>query len=76
MPKANLELKSLRVKHDMSQEATAQLLEMTVTTYNRKENGLREFTVNEAGKLAELFNVTIEAIFFNDEVTKMTTNTA
>lgn len=76
MPKVNLELKSLRVKHGLSQEETAKLLGITTATYNRKENGSRKFSVDEAGKLADIFNATVEEIFFTNEVTKLITNTA
>lgn len=76
MSKINFELKSLRVKHGLSQEDTAKLLGIAVATYNRKENGNRKFSIDEAGKLAEIFNTTVEEIFFTDRVTKYITNTA
>lgn len=76
MPKVNLELKSLRVKHGLSQEDTAKLLGITSSTYNRKENGSRKFYVDEAGKLADIFNTTVEEIFFANKVTKRITNSA
>jgi putative transcriptional regulator len=74
--KINHQLKALRAKHDLSQEEIGELIGMTVTTYNRKENGLREFTLSEAGKLSDLFGVKIEQIFFVDEVTKPITCSA
>lgn len=76
MTKVNLELKSLRVKHGLSQKDTAKLLGITVATYNRKENGNRRFTVDEAIKLSKIFNTSIEEIFFTNRVTKKITNTA
>lgn len=59
----NYKLKLLRSKNDISQKKLADMLNMTVSAYNRKECGTRSFTINEAGKLAKFFNTTIEEIF-------------
>lgn len=59
------ELKILRCKNSMSQADVAEKLNITKSTYNRKENGLRNFTVHEALSLARLFNVQVEEIFLN-----------
>lgn len=60
----NYKLKLLRSKNDISQKQIADMLNMTVSAYNRKERGTRSFTISEAGKLAKFFNTTIEEIFF------------
>lgn len=36
---------------------------MTVPAYSRKENGQRSFTIDEAAKLANFFNMSIEELF-------------
>ncbi|MBE6064458.1 helix-turn-helix transcriptional regulator [Clostridium sporogenes] len=62
--KVNYELKALRARNDISQKKMANILHMTVSTYSRKENGVREFTIEEGKILASFFNTTIENIFF------------
>lgn len=57
-------LKGLRAKRGITQEQMAEVLEITSSTYNRKENGLREFTIEEAKKISEFFGESIEEIFF------------
>lgn len=61
-------LKSLRYKYNLSQRRVAQLLNITVSSYSRKENGQRSFTLDEAYKLAIYFHTTIENIFFSKDV--------
>lgn len=59
----NNKLKFLRSKNNISQKRLADMLNMTISAYNRKELGTRSFTISEAGKLAGFFNTTIEEIF-------------
>ena len=59
----NYNLKSLRAKNNMNQIEMAIILDMTPTTYNRKENGFRAFTLEEAFNISKHFKVTIEEIF-------------
>lgn len=66
MKNPNFSLKSLRVKHQYTQQYVAKILEIAETTYNRKENGVTDFTVAEAKKLARLFKVSPMDIFFNN----------
>lgn len=66
----NYELKALRARKNISQQEMANLLRMTVSTYNRKENGVRNFTIDEAKLLAGFFKTSIEQIFFIESVTK------
>ncbi|MBK1811564.1 helix-turn-helix transcriptional regulator [Clostridium sp. YIM B02505] len=72
MNKYNSELKYLRTKFGYSQKHMADIIGTTPATYNRKENGLRNFTVSEAIAIATIFNEAIEKIFCN-EVTKNAT---
>ncbi|MHB9924951.1 transcriptional regulator [Clostridium botulinum] len=73
MPKSNINLKILRLKYNLSQKDAAKLLGITTSAYNRKENGIRSFSVDEAGILAKAFSTTVDEIFFTDYVTKIIT---
>jgi len=68
--KYNLKLKVLRLEHNLKQADMAKLLKISETTYNRKENGITEFTESEIKKICEIFNKKPEEIFFKDEFTK------
>ena len=61
-------LKSLRAEHDFNQQDMAEFLGIRRTTYHNKETGKNDFTVSEAKQLAELFNSSIDDIFFTDRV--------
>lgn len=60
-------LKSLRAMKGLTQRDMAEILNMTVQTYNRKELGQREFTLEESKVIANIFGKTIEEIFFNQQ---------
>ncbi len=68
--KPNFILKALRIRNQLKQQEVAKLLGISETTYNRKENGINEFTINEAIKLGEIFSIYPGEIFFTDSVTK------
>lgn len=70
----NFKLKALRTEHKIKQSDMADMLGIGVTTYNRKENGLSEFTETECLKISKLFEVSPMDIFFDDDVTERTTN--
>lgn len=53
----------LRKKHNITQQELADLLEINVKTYNFKEIGRNEFTMNEMFKIANFFRKTVEEIF-------------
>ncbi|WP_027625660.1 helix-turn-helix transcriptional regulator [Clostridium lundense] len=59
----NYELKALRARYNIRQDILADLLNITVSTYNRKENGNSSFTVEEAQVIAQLFNTTMDRVF-------------
>lgn len=61
-------LKGLRIAHDYKQKDMAKILGITPTTYSLKENGKREFTLSEAIKISQLFNMSIEEIFITQKV--------
>lgn len=56
-------MKTLRSKNNIKQKTIAKVLNMTAAAYSRKENGQRNFTIDEAGKLAEFFKISIEKLF-------------
>ncbi len=63
-------LKSLRARYGEKQEDLAKYLDITTTTFCHKEKGKKDFTLTEARKLAERYNMSIEEIFFDNELSK------
>jgi putative transcriptional regulator len=61
----NLYLKSLRVRNQLTQLDVAIKLNLTVSAYNRKENGKRDFTLTEALAISDIFEKPIEEIFID-----------
>lgn len=57
------ELKSLRVKHNVTQKQIAKILKITPESYSNKETGKFNFTLEEALKISSLFGLPIEDIF-------------
>lgn len=66
-------VKSYRKFYNLTQSDMADKLGITLQNYYQKENGIREFKLSEAKKIADLFGVSIEDIFFTSEVNKMIT---
>lgn len=56
MAKPNFKLKELRQFYNLSQKQISGLMDIAVTTYNRKENGLVEFTELEIVYITNIFN--------------------
>lgn len=69
----NRELKSLRAKYGDTQGDLAEILGITVNTFNSKENGKTSFTVDEAIKISKRYNKPVEEIFFTNSNVKTTT---
>ena len=67
--KVQSNLKSLRASKNLTQDDVAEKLEMTRTTYHKKEKGTIEFKQSEMIKLSEIFNSTLNEIFLPDTVT-------
>lgn len=61
-------LKSLRAEHGFNQQDMADILNISRTSYCNKEIGKNKFNIYEAKQIAELFNSSIDDIFFTDEV--------
>lgn len=68
-------LKSLRAADDITQKDMAKVIGVSVPTYNRKELGLRAFTLEESLKISKFFGKTVEEIFFNQKVNTNKTET-
>lgn len=58
-----LNLKGRRVAKGLTQEAIAKLLNMTKTTYGRKERGDAQFDLNEVKQILEILECKFEDIF-------------
>ena len=68
-------LRSLRAAGDLTQEDMAKVIGVSKPTYNRKELGLRAFTLEDSLKISIFFGKTVEEIFFNQKVNTNKTET-
>lgn len=66
-------IKEFREEHGYKQEYMAIFLNISPANYSKKENGIIKFSLPEAKKLADFFHTTIEALFFENEVSKIDT---
>lgn len=73
---AYMKLKSARVELGKTQLDMANLLGIAEPTYNKKENGIRCFTLPEAQILAKFFNMDIEVLFLDNDVHSNKTKSA
>ena len=62
----NRTLKGLRVKHGLTQADIALKLGISEVGYRLKENGQNPFSLPEAKFISDLFNASIEEIFFGN----------
>lgn len=70
---SNQTLKAYRMLKGVKQEDIARILEITLTTYSKKETGKAQFSLYEAKKISDYLNVSIEQLFFTNEVNLMKT---
>lgn len=63
-----MKLKALRIEYGYTQETFSQVLGIHEATYNRKEQGITQFTLGEAKTISNLFKLSIERIFFAKRV--------
>lgn len=61
----NEELKTLRLTKGITQAQLADRLNITTSSYCRKENGKLRFSLKEAKILARIFNKSVEELFIN-----------
>lgn len=76
MGKPNLRLKGLMVVKGKNQKTLCEDLKMNIATFNRKLNGIREFSESEMKAISNYLEVSPLDIFFDKEVAKCTTKTA
>lgn len=73
MLRKNYKLKELRDIKSISQAQLARKLGLSESTYNKKENGISDFTESEIRNIIKIFNCSADNIFFDKEVAKITT---
>ena len=64
-------LKSKRILFDLTQEEIAKEIGIKIKRYNLKENGKREFTLDEAKKISNLLKLNLNEvndIFFDSSI--------
>ena len=64
-------LKSKRILFDLTQEEIAKEVGINIKSYNAKENGKREFTLDEAKKISNLLKLNLNEvndIFFDSSI--------
>lgn len=61
----NKKLKGMRVSKGLLQTDMAKILNIGISTYICKENGKREFTLEEIYKLMNYFNCEFEDLFMD-----------
>ncbi|MFL0198425.1 helix-turn-helix transcriptional regulator [Clostridium sp. WILCCON 0269] len=66
MIRTNNKMKFYRQKNNLTQEEMASKLCISVSAYNMIENGNRGISLLRAKQLEEIFNATIDEIFFNN----------
>lgn len=58
-----VKLKGKRVEKGLTQPEIAKLIGMATSTYNMKENGIREFSMSECIELMKVLDCKFEDIF-------------
>ncbi|MDU4952943.1 MAG: XRE family transcriptional regulator [Clostridium cadaveris] len=67
-------LKKIREEKNITQEEIASLLGYRHKSgYSKLENGDRKISVEQAKVISDFFNMSIEDIFFDNKINKMTT---
>ena len=64
------QVKEFREKFGYKQEEIAKFLGMSAANYCKKESGSINFSLREAKILSELFEATMDEIFFTNKVSK------
>ena len=63
----NIKLKAKRVERCLTQEELAEKLDINTATYNRKENGIVDFTLTEIQELMDILDCEFNDIFFKKQ---------
>ena len=64
----NIKLKAKRVERCLTQEELAEKLDINTATYNRKENGIVDFTLTEIQELMDILDCEFNDIFLKKQV--------
>lgn len=65
-----LDLKGKRISMGYTQEDMAKMLNISLSSYNLKENGERDFSMDEVRRILELLDCDYREIFFKKVVKK------
>ena len=69
-----IKLKKLREDKGITQDEMAELLGYRHKSgYSKLENGERKMSIEQAKLISDFFNMSIDDIFFNNKVNKLTT---
>ena len=68
MREGQYSIKELRARHGWTQAETAKRLGISTQTYNAWEQNFGMVKVQNASRVAALFGVSMESIFFNNKV--------
>ena len=69
------DLKEKRISSGLTQEDMAHKLNISLSAYNLKENGVRDFSMDEVKKVLEIFKCEYRDIFFRKVVKNKTGQT-
>lgn len=69
MPDIKKKLRILRIELGLTQKEFAELINMPLSTYRKKERGETNFTLEEAYLIANAASKTVDEIFFTQRVT-------
>lgn len=67
----NERLKLLRFRANYTQEYIASVLNVDYTTYGKYESGKSQLRIDQAAKLAKLYNVSLDELYFGSESTSV-----
>ncbi len=59
----NIKLKRRRLRNGFTQQMLADAIDVSLSTYSKKENGINKFTIDEAFKIAKILKCDIKDIF-------------
>lgn len=59
----DLQIKFIRKNRNLKQQDVASYLKMSLSNYNKKENGKVKFSLEEAKKMSRLFQTDIDNFF-------------
>ena len=66
MTKERYSMRELRARKNWTQDHTAKMLEISTQTYNAWERNFGMVKMQNASRVAALFGVTVDEIFFDD----------